>query len=267
MDAYFNDKGTWERSDCLSAALGLPGLMAQKGGGPYVIALNGAGGKTSLIRRLAWEGMKQGLKVLVATTTHMAMPARLGVFTSEAGDVKAMLDRESVAVAGRAATNGKIAFAGRALYEAVCPMADLVLVEADGSKGLPLKVPGPGEPVVPDLADMILCVSGLSAMGQPARDKCFRLEAAHAIMDRHGRRDYMDGGQWTIAPEDMACLMEYGYLKPMRSRHRGARVIPVFNQADTRNLAALAGALFREMGEEHGIASGRLLEDEAAHIF
>ncbi len=34
----------------------------------------GGGGKTSYIRRLAWEGREKGCRVLVMTTTHMAVP-------------------------------------------------------------------------------------------------------------------------------------------------------------------------------------------------
>ena len=63
-------------------ALALDGRMERRpgGSGPYVISLTGGGGKTSLIRRLAWEGMEQGLKVFVTTTTHMAVPAAPGRF-------------------------------------------------------------------------------------------------------------------------------------------------------------------------------------------
>lgn len=267
MDVYFLDGGTWERSDRLFHALGLEDLMGQRAGRPYVIALNGAGGKTSLIRRLAREAMGQGLRVLVATTTHMAEPSRLGVFSGRPEDVEAMLDRESAAVAGRKTGNGKIAFVDRDFYETACSLADLVLVESDGSKRLPLKVPGPGEPAVPGNADMILCVSGLKALGEPAAEKCFRLEAAHEIMREHGRRDYMEGGQWNISPGDMVCLMRYGYLEPMRKMHGSSVVIPVFNQADTPELANLAGRMAEEMNERRTLISGRLTEDEAAGLF
>lgn len=267
MDAYFNNKGTWERSGRLFHALGLEELMGNKAAGPYVAALNGAGGKTSLIRCLAWEAVERGLKVLVTTTTHMAEPSRLGVFSGRPEDVKAMLERESAAVAGRRTGNGKIAFADWGFYEAVCPFADLVLVESDGSRRLPLKVPGPGEPVVPHNADMILCVSGLTALGKPAGETCLRLEAAHGIMREHGRRDYMEGGQWDLRPEDMACLMRYGYLEPMRNMYGGARVIPVFNQADTPELAGLAERMSEGMDERDAVVSGRLMEEEAAGMF
>lgn len=43
-------------------------------GCPFVISFTGGGGKTSLIRRMAWEGRELGLKVLVIPTTHMALP-------------------------------------------------------------------------------------------------------------------------------------------------------------------------------------------------
>ena len=173
MDAYYKDKGSWNRSDRLFRALALDGRMerrARRGSGPYVISLTGGGGKTSLIRRLAWEGMEQGLKVFVTTTTHMAVPLRLGVFSGSGQDVKEMLDREHAVVAGQTNGAGKISYMGDGAYGSLCPLADLVLVEADGAKRLPLKVPRGNEPIIPDNTDLILCVSGLSAAGSLAAE-------------------------------------------------------------------------------------------------
>lgn len=267
MDCYYNKENKWSRSDSLWEVLGLKGLVKDKHPGPYVIALTGAGGKTSFIRRLAWEGKGQGARVLVTTTTHMAKPLGAGVFTGRAEDVKDMLDRQSVAVAGSLTGQGKMRAAEDCLYEAICPLADLVLVEADGSKRLPIKVPRPGEPVIPGNTDMILCISGLQALGGPASDRCCRMDHALEIMEAHGRRDYMDRGEWRIAPEDIGCLMEHGYLKPLRGQYGRARVIPVLNQADTPGLAALAGDIMKDLHEARGIAAGRLHEDESAALF
>lgn len=267
MDIYFHEGSRWRRSESL---LEIPGLRAAAGkeiSRPYVIALTGAGGKTSLIRRLAWEGKRRGARVLVTTTTHMAKPSRLGVFTEQAEDVRTMLEEHSVAVAGRLTDQGKFRALENDFYKAICPMADLVVVEADGSKRLPLKVPRPGEPVIPDNTDLILSVSGLSALDEPGREQCFRLEQAMAIMEEHGRRDYMDGGQWRITPGDMGCLLRYGYLEPMREHHGSIQVIPVFNQADTPELTALAEQIIEELHEEEGIITGRLHEDESAALF
>lgn len=292
MDVYYKSEGKWNRSARLFEALpvdwSLKAGMAQQAGSRtgrpgLVISLTGGGGKTSLIRRLAFEGMELGFRVLITTTTHMAIPERLGVFSCDPDAVKDMLDREHAVVTGRIAGGGKISYAGDAFYESVCAMADLVLVEADGSKHLPIKSPGPFEPVIPGNTDMILCVAGLSALGEPAGEKCFRLEEAMGIMDIHGRAGYREDGaesgrggravgkdgisRWEIRPEDVGCLMRWGYLEPLRALYPGLTVLPVLNQADTPRLAALAYGIFRDMREENGIASGGLLEEPSARLF
>ena len=110
--------------------------------------------------------------------THMFRPAAYGVLTQRAEDAALQLEQKGLAVAGTVSGEEKIAYVGDELYRQICPMADLVLVEADGSKRLPVKAPRPGEPVVPENADMVLAVLGLSALGEPAEEKCFRLEQA-----------------------------------------------------------------------------------------
>ena len=149
----------------------------------------------------------------------------------------------------------------------MCAMADLVLVEADGSRRLPLKVPRPGEPVLPENADMILCIAGLSSAGAAASEKCFRLERSMKVMEAHGRQGFMKDGGWTIHPEDIGCLMHYGYMEPMRTLCPGIPVIPVLNQADTPELAKMAWAILDNMGETQGIATGGLLEEPSAKLF
>ena len=158
---------------------------------------------------------------------------------------------------------------GDGAYGSLCPLADLVLVEADGAKRLPLKVPRGNEPIIPDNTDLILCVSGLSAAGSLAAEKCFRLDAAQRIMEAHGRKDYNggEGGPWRITLEDMGCLMRYGYLEPLRAQYPRTEVLPVWNQADTRELGLAAAGLLDEMKEDGGIAAGRLLGEESAGLF
>ena len=89
MRAYFYQCGIWTGTDSLWHGLGLNGRIKQarsgKGPGPFVVSLAGAGGKTSTIRRLAWEAVGRGLKVLVVTTTHMARPGAFGVFDGTGG--------------------------------------------------------------------------------------------------------------------------------------------------------------------------------------
>ena len=69
-------------------------------GCPFVISFTGGGGKTSLIRRLAWEGRELGLKVLVIPTTHMALPEHFFVPEPSVGALEQTLKDSGIAVAG-----------------------------------------------------------------------------------------------------------------------------------------------------------------------
>ena len=61
--------------------------------------------------------------------------------------------------------------------------------------------------------------------------------------------------------------MRYGYLEPLRAQYPRTEVLPVWNQADTRELGLAAAGLLDEMKEDGGIAAGRLLGEESAGLF
>lgn len=268
MKIYYKEKQNWTESGSLRQLLSLKAASLFCNS-PYVMAIVGAGGKTSLIRRLAAEGREQGVKVLVTTTVHMFRPSRFGVFSKEIQDAKAMLGDHGIAVVGEPVENGKIRFPGEAFYKAVCPLADLVLVEADGSKGLPLKVPGPGEPVIPYNADVLLCVSGLSALGQSGEDIAFRLEQVKQTLGEFPARGYEGESdrEWRITPEIMASLMLHGYLEPLRKELPEVKVLPVFNQGDTPELSEAGKAILEAMGETEGFVTGQIDVGEGSSLF
>ena len=56
--------------------------------------------------------------------------------------------------------------------------ADIVLVEADGAKRLPIKIPREGEPVIPENTDICIVCMGIDAVGKKISEKCFRYERA-----------------------------------------------------------------------------------------
>ena len=60
--------------------------------------------------------------------------------------------------------------------------ADTVLLEADGAKHRPCKVPAAHEPVLLPESDIVLAVAGLSALGRPLAEVCFRLDAACTLL-------------------------------------------------------------------------------------
>jgi CTP:molybdopterin cytidylyltransferase MocA len=62
--------------------------------------------------------------------------------------------------------------------------ADVVLIEADGSRRMPLKWPADHEPVIPDYTDITVCVAGLSAIGKPVTETVYRADEMPETLKR-----------------------------------------------------------------------------------
>ncbi len=69
--------------------------------------------------------------------------------------------------------SGKLQAPRLAFSELAC-IADYVLVEADGARGLPLKAHAEGEPVIPACARRVVCVAGVDGVGVPVEQACHR---------------------------------------------------------------------------------------------
>ena len=76
---------------------------------------------------------------------------------------------------GTPAENGKLTLPPQQLLRRMA-QADAVFTEADGAKHHPCKVPAAHEPVLLPQSDIVLAVAGLSALGKPLREVCFRYE-------------------------------------------------------------------------------------------
>lgn len=260
-------QGKWTQTDTLWSALFIDDRLKKDPGQADhspVLSFVGGGGKTSYIRRLAWEGREKGCRVLVMTTTHMAVPEYFGVLEPDLGQVEKMLEKEGIAVAGCPAKEGKIAFRDWEFYEKAGKLADVILVEADGSKRLPVKVPGPKEPVIPENSDQILCIYGLGALGKQAADCCFRMQPSEQLLKIP--EDQKDG-KWIMTEEKMSLLMKKGYLEPLRQQFPYSQVIPVFNQADTMKLEENGKNILERMEEERGILTGELWKETSFNLF
>jgi probable selenium-dependent hydroxylase accessory protein YqeC len=150
------------------------------------VSFVGAGGKTSLLLHLARELESEGRPVLVTTTTRLADPgeepdapfARV-VFRPElagvavAGELPLPEPSRGVTLLAARATEpaGKLLGIHPSRVDALRAAWPLLLVEADGSKRLPLKAPAPWEPVVPDGTDLVVGVVGLDALGWPMDER------------------------------------------------------------------------------------------------
>ncbi len=144
---------------------------------PAVTAFIGGGGKTSLIQRLAEELTGLGHKVLVTTTTkcypfpnlpHFYLDSSVEIFKKLSEHYK----NNSIAVlGGKIGPDRKIAGISPQLPGALAAELGIhVLVEADGSKGKPLKGYEKYEPVLPADSNLIVSVIGADALRAPVEE-------------------------------------------------------------------------------------------------
>ena len=143
------------------------------------VALVGGGGKSSTMYALAHEGAAAGLTVVVTTTTHILPHPRLSL-TGDPGELPALLATHPVVTLGRYDHRGKLTGAGT-LEEALAA-ADVVLMEADGARLLPLKAPADHEPVIPPATQAVVAVAGLDCVGQTIQAVCHRPERVAALL-------------------------------------------------------------------------------------
>jgi len=149
-----------------------------EGGG--VVSLVGAGGKTSLMFRLAKEFSDAGESVLSTTTTKIMMPDRhqspqiiLAASPQEVLEKAEKLlknNRHVSAVSPRPADSpDKVSgfepeIVGQ-FYKS--GLFRWIVVEADGAAQKPMKVPAEHEPVIPAATDWLIGVVGLRAIDKP----------------------------------------------------------------------------------------------------
>ena len=182
-----------------------------------IIAVVGSGGKTTLIKKLAARYRGEGKTVLVTTTTHMFIEEDT-LLTDDADIIRCAIKETGYAMAG-IPEGEKIRALSQETYDAVCGCADVVLVEADGSKHMPLKFPNAREPVIPDNTEQIIVVWGPHGLQKPAREVCHRLELVTACLGIE--EDTL------ITKAHVAALLRQGYLEPLLLQYPHA-VISVY---------------------------------------
>lgn len=194
-------------------------FLAEKG---HVISLVGGGGKTTLLYAMASHCARKGWRVLVSTTTHIQCPQN-GTWAQTDAQVQALWAQGSYAVVGTPASQGKLTMPPEAQLKIWMNQADAVFLEADGAKRLPCKVPAAHEPVLLPESDIVQAVAGLSALGRPLQECCFRTELACALLGVPP--------ETCLTPDLLARLLarEQGGRKGVGTRAFGV----VLNQADT----------------------------------
>lgn len=169
-------------------SLGLADSLLLSGSG--MVSIVGAGGKTSLMYRLAHELAGRGWAVLTTTSTRIHPPTAdqcgVCILAPTAEDI---LDRAArvlgehrhiSAAAGRSPESGKLIGLPPEEIDRLraSRLFDWIVVEADGAAGRPLKAPAGHEPVIPSGSGWVVGMVGLQAIGHPLTDRwVFRPEA------------------------------------------------------------------------------------------
>lgn len=162
-------------------------LIEELGLGPReLVAFTGGGGKTTLLLELGRQLADRGERTLITTTTKLGLdqtdgvsavwsldPYQIEVVLDGAGPVFVLSEGDEHKVRGYEPETVDELF--------VDTSAAYVLVEADGSRGRPLKAPGDHEPVVPAAASIVVVVMGIDAVGRTIFEAAHRPAQAAAL--------------------------------------------------------------------------------------
>ncbi len=225
-----------------------------------LVALVGGGGKSSLMFELAERLPGRGVMTTTTRIFSEQMSSAVECCTLADADWRARLDafESALLVVGRVEGERAVGVAPELPAEMLAhPRVDWVIVEADGSRMLPVKAPGPHEPVIPNGTTLLVPIVGIDALSKSIGEIAHRPERVCAITG--------------LAPEDrltpaaLAHLITApeGGLKNAASAGRTAVLINKVESAAECALAReVADHVLRNSTVER-VAIGALLGDEA----
>src|SRR6266581_7774359 len=189
-----------------------------------LIAITGAGGKTTTMYTLADELAQRGKRVITTTTTQIFYPepGETDTLIVEA-DTPMLLQKiraawqhqHRITVAGTLLRTDKLAgLQPDQPYELLMKSgADVVIVEADGARHRMIKAPAEHEPVVPPQTNVALLMMNAEAINQPlSAELAHRSERVAAVVG-------ISQGEM-LTPDRVARLMtsEQGGMKGVPER-------------------------------------------------
>jgi probable selenium-dependent hydroxylase accessory protein YqeC len=147
-----------------------------------VISLVGAGGKTTLMFRLAKELLLAGKKVVTATTTKIMEPSSeetpcLFVQSDEEKLKQLALQHidqfRHITLARERIESMKLKGISPDLVSLLwnSPEIDMMIIEADGAAGRPVKAPREWEPVIPSHTTLVIGLLGVDGVGKELNEE------------------------------------------------------------------------------------------------
>ena len=188
-----------------------------------IISVAGAGGKTTTINLLAKELVDKQQKVLVTTTTKMFKTKEM-VIVPSIKLIREKLIKENLVITGKD-FGTKITSWDNEFLAKIILLADVTLIESDGAKRLPFKMPKENEPVYLTKSNKIVYIIGLSALNQPLKNLC-RVELLTKFLQKDNEEK--------LTKDDIikVILSEYGAKKNTNQRE----FYLIINQVDNLNL-------------------------------
>ncbi|MBL5905615.1 selenium cofactor biosynthesis protein YqeC [Serratia fonticola] len=165
-------------------------------GQPLLIALIGAGGKTSTLHWLAQAFYHQGKRVLFTTTTKMYLPTAANYHHLLIGQPPTTSSTPAITACFshyQPQDNKVIGLPPEQIDEIKQHGAfDVILVEADGSRGLPLKAPARHEPCIPSRSDCVIALTGGQVIDRPADPQQIHRWAIFSALTGVGAGEVLD---------------------------------------------------------------------------
>ena len=246
------------------------------------VAVVGAGGKTSLCWRLAQEIAARGERAIFTTTTKIWQPAagtfdilRLGLplplgegwgegswnTMCLASAIDGSPDPRPINGAYMPTVQTKLtgfttdeicalhqstAYSGRTANQLF--NQSTLLIECDGARGLRIKAPSEGEPVIPACADVVCVLANLDAIGRPLDDRI-----AHRV-DRVARLTRTQPGTM-ISSDLIATLLTHaeGGLKNIPANARKVAVLTQQGETESHPSAHSLMAELVQRGFDHAV--------------
>jgi molybdenum cofactor cytidylyltransferase len=149
-----------------------------------LVALVGGGGKSTMLFALGTELAAAGNRVILTTTTKMgreqALAAPSVCWSADTNCAIDALDGPGPVMLVTAGDDHKVTGPTPHVVDRLFTAtdADYVVVEADGSRGRPLKAPADHEPVIPTRTTTVVILMGIDAIGRPLAAAAHRVERA-----------------------------------------------------------------------------------------
>ncbi|WP_166179531.1 selenium cofactor biosynthesis protein YqeC [Rubrobacter tropicus] len=212
-----------------------------------VVAFAGAGGKSGSILQVASELAEAGLTVLVVPTTKMSLDEARGIgplVTSEdpeelRGKIKISFSEGNARVAAGSAmlSKGRVGGVPPDLVSDFATLADVLLVEADGSRQRPIKGTADHEPALPDASTLVVAVGNVDALGSPVDEEHVHRPALFSELTGVGH------GQSITARAFAQALVEGSLAKVLP----GARTAALITGVEPGRTMADASVVSREL--------------------